>query len=88
MSRGRNSELIERRDHKLLLRYHYWTEVERLRFDDVLRVLSQDEFFLSEERILKIIRDNNDILAILLQRPPSAKKPRPLPAQLMLFKGE
>jgi hypothetical protein len=62
--------------------------VERLRFDDVLRVLSQDEFFLSEERILKIIREKNDLLPILTQRSPITKKPRPSSTQLTLFRGE
>jgi hypothetical protein len=88
MSRGRNRALIEKRDRKLLIRYHYWTEVERLRFDDVLRVLSQEEFFISEERIMKIIRENNDILTLMTRQSPTAKKSRSLPAQLTLFKGE
>lgn len=56
MSKGRDKELIEARDRKLLERYHYWTEVRRLRFDDALRKLSLEEFFLSEGRILQIIR--------------------------------
>lgn len=44
------------RDEALCRRYYHWTEVERLRFDDALKVLSEREFFISEERILSIIR--------------------------------
>ena len=44
------------RDEALCRRYYHWTEVERLRFDDALKVLSEREFFISEERILAIIR--------------------------------
>lgn len=40
-------------------RYLYWTEVKRLRFDDTLKILSEKEFFISEERILAIIRKEN-----------------------------
>ena len=56
MPRGRDKDLIKRRDEALCRRYYYWTEVQRLRFDDALKVLSKEEFFLSEERIMSIIR--------------------------------
>lgn len=49
MPRGRNKALIARRDEMLCHRYHYWTETQRLRFDDTLKILSEEEFFLSEE---------------------------------------
>ena len=57
MPKGRDKYLIEERNKSLCRRYYYWTEVRRLRFDDALKILSQQEFFLSEERILSIIRD-------------------------------
>ncbi len=50
-------------------RYHYWTETQRLRFDDTLKILSEEEFFLSEERILTILRANGDTLRELAGRP-------------------
>ena len=56
MGKGRDKELIRLRDEALCRRYYHWTEVERLRFDDALKVLSEREFFISEERILAIIR--------------------------------
>lgn len=54
--KGRDKELISARDRKLYERYYYWTEVQRLRFDDALHVLSTEEFFISESRIMQIIR--------------------------------
>ena len=56
MPRGRNRELISTRDLKMFERYYYWTEVRRLRFDDTIKKLSEEEFFVSESRVIQIIR--------------------------------
>lgn len=56
MKKGRNRRLIERRNRKIVQRYYYWTEVKRLRFDDAVRKLSEEEFFLSENVIWHIIK--------------------------------
>lgn len=56
MAKGRDKELIKLRDEALCRRYYYWTERQRLRFDDALKILSEREFFISEERIMAIIR--------------------------------
>ena len=56
MKRQRDHRLIERRNAKIAARYYYWTEVMRLRSDDAIRQLSEEEFFLSEATILKILR--------------------------------
>ena len=60
MGKGRDKELIKLRDEALCRRYYYWTEIQRLRFDDALKVLSEREFFISEERIMTIIRRKSD----------------------------
>lgn len=57
MNKGRNKMLITARDMRMYERYYYWTEVMRLRFDDAIRKLSEEEFFLSESRVLAIIRN-------------------------------
>lgn len=89
MSKGRNKELISLRDEKLLRRYYYWTEVQRLRFDDALKVLSREEFFISEERIMAIIRENcHKIDDVAVKPVPRVKKPRITAAQLSLFTEE
>ena len=85
MARGRDSELIALRDEKLLRRYYYWTEIRRLRFDDTFRLLSSQEFFISEERIRTIINRNYDRLKRIDEeyrrgKPSDGHKP-PLPAK-------
>lgn len=77
MAKGRDKKLIELRDEALCRRYYYWTEVQRLRFDDALKVLSRQEFFISEERIMSIIRCKCRELKDLEVKPvPKVKKPR------------
>ncbi|MGL5682650.1 MAG: hypothetical protein ACRDDZ_06270 [Marinifilaceae bacterium] len=89
MPRGRSQELISKRDEKLCRRYHYWTEVQRLRFDDALRILSQEEFFISEERIMVIIRKHlNRLKDIDLKPVPKVRMPRLTARQLQLFTEE
>lgn len=86
MNKGRNKILIEKRDMALLRRYHYWTEVQRLRFDDALRQLSENEFFISEERIMAIIRKNcQKVPSLLITSVPRVKKPKITAGQLVLF---
>lgn len=86
MSRGRDKELIRLRDEALCRRYYYWTETQRLRFDDALRILSEREFFISEERIMAIIRrKTRDGSARQVKPLPKVRKPRLTAAQLELF---
>ncbi len=86
MSKGRNKRLISLRDETLIRRYYYWTEIERRRFDDALKILSEQEFFISEARIMAIIRSNCNRLKDIDVKPvPKIKKPRLTAAQLSLF---
>jgi hypothetical protein len=68
MAKGRNKELIKRRDEALCRRYVYWSEAKRLRTDEVFRILSENEFFLSEERIYFIVRTNGAIIKSLIDK--------------------
>lgn len=89
MPRGRDKRLIEKRDKALCRRWYYWTEVQRLRFDDAIKILSEEEFFISEERVMAIIRQfcrenpDSEIKPI-----PKIKVPKLTAAQLRLFTGE
>ena len=56
MKRGRNKSLVAARDQRMFERYYYWTEIPRLRFDDAIRKLSEEEFFVSESRVMQVIR--------------------------------
>ena len=86
MAKGRDKKLIELRDEALCRRYYYWTEVQRLRFDDALKLLSEREFFISEERIMSIIRRKCREGGTVNVRPlPKVKVPRLSASQLELF---
>ncbi len=89
LPRGRNKGLIDKRNEALCRRWYYWTEGQRLRFDDALKILSEQEFFISEDRVMAIIRQyckehpEGDI------RPaPKIKVPKLTAGQLRLFSGE
>lgn len=78
--------MIKLRDEALCRRYYYWTEKQRLRFDDALKVLSEREFFISEERIMTIIRrKSREVTDYNLKPVPKVKAPRLTAAQLELF---
>ena len=56
MQRVRDHRLIEKRNIKLCARFYYWTEVQRLRADDAIKQLSEEEFFISEQTVLFILK--------------------------------
>lgn len=56
MSKSRR--LTNLRNLKLIDRYFYWTEIKRRRFDDVLFTLSEEEFFIEEDTIEGIIKQD------------------------------
>lgn len=60
MAKGRDKQLIRERNEALCRRYYYWTEAQSVRFDRALKILSK-EFFLSEERIMAIIRERSKV---------------------------
>ncbi len=68
MSKGRNNNLIALRNKKLVERFYYLTEVKRRRIDDVLYILSVNEFFISEARILRLLSENNELLNELIEK--------------------
>ena len=81
MKRQRDQRLIEKRNAKIAARYYYWTEVQRLRSDDAIKQLSEEEFFLSEATILKILRvaqrcGEEEIRKMVKLRGPMAKPPK------------
>ena len=60
--KARNRKLLRRRDLKLLQRFYQLTELQRRRFDDVVHILSTEEFFISEQRVWCIVKRNLHIL--------------------------
>ncbi len=53
---------LQARNRRLIHRYVYWTEVERRRFDDVLHILEWEEFFIGQQTIMAILRENPEIV--------------------------
>lgn len=88
MGKGRDKNLIKERDKALCKRYYYWSEVQRLRFDDCLTILSEQEFFISKERILKIIRQFDNIAEVVQMPEQRNKIPRLTTKHLVLFKDK
>lgn len=88
---GRDKNLIEARNRKIAVRYYYWTEIRRLRFDDAIRQLSENEFFLSEQRVMAILRNMakvGTLNGVDCKTKPHVRKPRITSEQFKLFKGE
>ena len=56
--KGRSDLLIRLRDIKLVKRYYELSEIKRRRLDDILNILSTEEFFISEQRVWYVIRKN------------------------------
>lgn len=55
IKRGRNQTLLLRRNLKILERFIYWTEEQRLRSDDAIKILAENEFFLTEQTIMSVL---------------------------------
>ena len=74
IKKGRSEQLISRRDELLMIRYFYHTEVKRLRFDDVLKVLSEEEFFIETQTILNRLTCLTDRMKERFDNKPSLAK--------------
>ena len=86
MGKGRDKDLVRIRDEALCRRYYQLTEKQRLRFDDALKILSNQEFFISEERIMAIIRRKvGELEDTALRAVPKVRMPRLTAKQLELF---
>jgi hypothetical protein len=64
----RRRDRIEARNRVMTARYYYWTEIRRLRFDDVLHILSSEEFFIEDRTICNILSRMDGCLSELRDR--------------------
>jgi len=78
--KGRSARLISRRDEFLMVRYFYYLEVKRLRYDDILKVLSEDEFFIETKTVL-------DRLNLLMDKVAERFRSKPTLAKLKELSG-
>ena len=74
MKRGRSEKLIGMRDIAMVARYYYWSEMWERRYDKVLHTLSNQEFFLAESTIERILMLHDDYLVDLRKRRPDVKE--------------
>ena len=65
---------LEKRNRIMTARYYYWTEIKRRRFDDVLRILSDNEFFVEERTISNTLVEQDDFYNELLRSKISTRK--------------
>lgn len=64
---------VDNRNHVMIARYYYWTEIRRLRFDDVMKVLSTQEFFVEDRTISNALLDLSAYLDELYKKKMTAK---------------
>lgn len=59
---------VDKRNRVLVARYYYWTELKRMRFDDTLNILRNNEFFIEERTITNTLVDYDDFYKELLNK--------------------
>lgn len=52
-------ERIVKRNRVMAARYYYWTELKRRRFDDTVRILAENEFFVDERTVTNALMEND-----------------------------
>lgn len=67
---------VNDRNRTMIARYYYWTEIRRRRFDDVMHILSKQEFFVEERTISNAILDLNEYLNELYRTKKDTKELR------------
>lgn len=71
--KGRNATLLSRRNQQLIIRYYYWYDLQRKRMDDVIAILSTQEFYLQPYTVREILRSNTELLKELRRTQPNEK---------------
>lgn len=70
------ADRVNARNRVLTARYYYWTELQRRRFDDVLRILADREFFVEERTITNALLAQDEFLTQLCNEKTSRKQLR------------
>ena len=50
---------LSRRNRLIVARYYYWTELQRQRWDDTMRILADREFFIEERTVSNILLEED-----------------------------
>ncbi len=70
------TERISYRNTIMTARYYYWTELKRRRFDDTIRILADNEFFVEDRTITNALINCNDYFRELAQNRTTTKSLR------------
>lgn len=65
--RGRNPKLLTARNEAILIRYYYYSEIKRIRFDDAIAICAT-EFFLSSFTLLNILQKEDALFSEILTK--------------------
>lgn len=57
---------LAKRNRTMVARYYYWVELKRRRFDDTIKILADNEFFIDDRTVSNILVDYDDYLRELL----------------------
>ena len=72
LKRGRNTELMQKRNHLLMHRYYFYVKIKRKQYQDTLDVLEK-EFQLSQLRIVMCMNQNSKTLKEIFNSKPDVK---------------
>lgn len=71
-------ERLDRRNEIMTARYYYWTEIKRRRFDDVVKILADREFFIEERTVSSILVETQGLFNSLVREEADARRLRSL----------
>ncbi|WP_434981555.1 hypothetical protein [Daejeonia sp. YH14] len=72
-TKGRNSELIRKRNYKLIARFYWYNSIVGLKFEKCIEELEK-EFYLSNSRITDLITENAQSLSEFETKKPNEKE--------------
>lgn len=67
-------ERLDRRNQVLTARYYYWTELKRRRFDDVVKILADREFFIEDRTVSNVLVETQDFFNRLVKEEADGKR--------------
>lgn len=65
---------LAKRNKTLIARYYYWCEIRRRRYDDVLKILEDKEFFVEYQTLNNALTEYNDYYISLINNKVTASE--------------
>lgn len=70
----KRNDLLKLRDNAVIARYYYYTEIKRLRHDDALTIIAEEEFFKGLRTIENVLLRNDQYFCEVLKNSPSIQQ--------------